>query len=166
MRRSRSISRARRVSTGSGRDRRLPRRTAGRSCYSPRSAASASEQHFGVSVMRRTAGMADFGRHRDPGARQIRIDVEVLGGRRSMRHSTRCFTASKPIAPSRRASPTAPSTSSSRKVSSRRSTWTYSRLPGPYELRSRRRVMKASRSQPANEAAWSRAPIFCSIKGR
>ena len=37
-----------------------------------------------------------------------------------MRHSTRCFTASKPIAPSRRASPTAPSTSSSRKVSSRR----------------------------------------------
>ena len=63
---------------------------------------------------------------RDTGARLIRIDVEVEPGRsrRSMRHSTRRFTASQPIAPSRRASPTAPSSSSSRKVSSRRSTWT------------------------------------------
>ena len=44
-----------------------------------------------------------------------------------MRHSTRCFTASKPIAPSRRASRPHPRPPRSRKVSSRRSTWTYSR---------------------------------------
>ena len=38
----------------------------------------------------------------DPGrAADIRMELEVgLGGRRSIRHSTRCFTASKPIAPS------------------------------------------------------------------
>src|SRR4051812_9894851 len=46
-----------------------------------------------------------------------------------MRHRIRCLIASKPMAPSLRASRTAAWTSSSGNVSRRRSSWTYSRLP-------------------------------------
>src|SRR5271155_1300369 len=51
------------------------------------------------------------------------------GGLRSSRHSSRCRTASKLIVPRCKASSTAPVTSIDEKVSSRRSTCTYSRPP-------------------------------------
>src|SRR5665213_2453101 len=47
-----------------------------------------------------------------------------------MRHSTRCLTASKPITPRSSAALTPASTSSGRNTSSKRRTWTNSRLPG------------------------------------
>src|SRR5665811_2140275 len=62
------------------------------------------------------------------------------GGRRSMRHSTRCFTASKPIAPRAIASPTAAATSSARNTSINRRTCTNSRLPC-LPIRARRAVI-------------------------
>src|SRR5208282_3417371 len=67
------------------------------------------------------------------------------GGRRSIRHSTRCLTASKPITPRAIASLTAASTSSGRNTSSKRRTWTNSRLPGlPMRASSRRRRLSGT----------------------
>src|SRR5450759_1724200 len=78
------------------------------------------------------------------------------GGRRSIRHSTRCFTASKPIAPRAMASRTAAATSSARNTSISRRTCTNSRLPC-LPIRAsiiRRSVANSSGSrQPANGAA-------------
>ncbi len=77
--------------------------------------------------------------------------------------------ASKPMAPRAIASPTAAATSSILNASIRRSTCTYSRLPGlPMRASSRRRkVANSSGScQPASGAAWSSALIFCSISAR
>ena len=91
------------------------------------------------------------------------------GGRRSIRHSAKCFTASKPMAPRAMASRTAAATSSILNASISRKTCTNSRLPClPIRASSRRRsVANSSGScQPASGAAWSSALIFCSIRAR
>ena len=77
------------------------------------------------------------------------------GGRCSMRHSTKCLTASKPIAPNSQAWRTAAATCSNRKSSSNRNTCTYSRLPGfPNRASSKRlKHVNSGSSQPANGAA-------------
>ena len=78
------------------------------------------------------------------------------GGLRSIRHSSRCLTASKLIVPSCKASSMARVTSMDEKVSSRRSTCTYSRPPCFFSLASSKRRSVAKHSgncQPSSGAA-------------
>src|SRR5262249_44659669 len=85
------------------------------------------------------------------------------GGRRSIRHSTRCLTASKPITPRAMASLTPASTSSGWNTSSSRSTWTNSRLPRlamRASIRRRSVANSAGRSQPTSGAALVESANF------
>src|SRR5215831_5057325 len=71
------------------------------------------------------------------------------GGRRSIRHNTKCLTASKPMAPRAMASRTAAVTSSILNASIRRSTCTNSRLPClPMRASSKRRLAEHARALP------------------
>ena len=117
------------------------------------------------------AHVAGGGRGCDPGPWQIGIDIQVEPRRapfdpaqHQVLDGVVADSAQVQSVPSpQREAP------QNRKVSRSRRTCTYSRLPGlPIRAsRRRRRVGNASGScHPDRGAAWSRAPIFCSSRGR